>query len=151
MAVRAEAVAKSEYQQMNHCILLGDALEQLQTLAPESIHTCITSPPYYNLRDYGTVGQIGMEKTPDECQKVFEIVAQKPMSTFSCCQNRPITTLTLQQSGSHVEQRETLGHSGAAGLIPAAVHSATAHVWSGKAMGTVRTTPGVGINGVSGV
>lgn len=47
-------------------IFLGDALEQLQTLEPESVHTCITSPPYYNLRDYGVVGQIGMEKTPDE-------------------------------------------------------------------------------------
>lgn len=47
-------------------IFLGDALEQLQTLEPESVHTCVTSPPYYNLRDYGAVGQIGLEKTPDE-------------------------------------------------------------------------------------
>ena len=41
-------------------ILLGDAAEQLQTLDSESIHTCVTSPPYYNLRDYGVPGQIGM-------------------------------------------------------------------------------------------
>lgn len=47
-------------------LLLGDALEQLRTLADESVHVCITSPPYYNLRDYGTVGQIGMEETTDE-------------------------------------------------------------------------------------
>lgn len=47
-------------------ILLGDALEQLRTLEDESAHTCITSPPYYNLRDYGTVGQIGAENTPEE-------------------------------------------------------------------------------------
>lgn len=47
-------------------ILCGDALEQLRTLEPESVHTCVTSPPYYNLRDYGAAGQIGMESTPEE-------------------------------------------------------------------------------------
>jgi len=47
-------------------VLLGDALEQLRTLEPESVHTCVTSPPYYNLRDYGVAGQIGMEDTPEE-------------------------------------------------------------------------------------
>lgn len=47
-------------------ILLGDALEQLQTLPSESIHTCVTSPPYYHLRDYGVPGQIGMEDSPEE-------------------------------------------------------------------------------------
>lgn len=47
-------------------VLLGDALEQLQTLADESAHTCVTSPPYYNLRDYGAAGQIGAEDTPEE-------------------------------------------------------------------------------------
>lgn len=47
-------------------MLLGDALKQLQTLADESAYTCVTSPPYYNLRDYGTAGQIGAEDTPEE-------------------------------------------------------------------------------------
>ena len=47
-------------------ILWGDALEQLRTLEPDSVHTCVTSPPYYNLRDYGTAGQIGAEATPEE-------------------------------------------------------------------------------------
>ena len=46
-------------------MLLGDALERLQTLEAESVHTCVTSPPYYNLRDYGTDGQIGAENTPE--------------------------------------------------------------------------------------
>lgn len=43
---------------MNYIILQGDALELLRTLPPESVHTCVTSPPYYNLRDYGVEGQI---------------------------------------------------------------------------------------------
>lgn len=34
-------------------VLLADALEGLRTLEPENVHTCVTSPPYYNLRDYG--------------------------------------------------------------------------------------------------
>lgn len=38
-------------------ILQGDALELLRTLPPESVHTCVTSPPYYNLRDYGVEGR----------------------------------------------------------------------------------------------
>lgn len=46
--------------------LLGDALEQLRTMPPESVHTCVTSPPYYNLRDYGTEGQIGNEASVEE-------------------------------------------------------------------------------------
>lgn len=51
---------------MSEIVLLGDALEQLRMLESESIHTCITSPPYYNLRDYGAEGQIGVENTPEE-------------------------------------------------------------------------------------
>ena len=51
---------------MSEIILLGDAVAQLQTLEPESVNTCVTPPPYYNLRDYGAPGQIGMEATPEE-------------------------------------------------------------------------------------
>ena len=51
---------------MAETILLGDALEKLRELPPESVHTCVTSPPYYNLRDYGIDGQIGREQTPEE-------------------------------------------------------------------------------------
>lgn len=46
--------------------LLGDALEQLRTMPPESVHACVTSPPYYNLRDYGAAGQIGNEASVEE-------------------------------------------------------------------------------------
>lgn len=35
-------------------------------LAAKSVHTVVTSPPYYGLRDYGVDGQIGLEVTPDE-------------------------------------------------------------------------------------
>jgi len=43
----------------------GDALTTLKKLPSESVQVCVTSPPYYNLRDYGVNGQIGLEATPD--------------------------------------------------------------------------------------
>ena len=47
-------------------ILQGDAIEQLNLLPAESVHTCVTSPPYWGLRNYGVEGQLGLEKTPEE-------------------------------------------------------------------------------------
>lgn len=51
---------------MSYKLLNGDALDVLKTLEDKSVQTCITSPPYYGLRDYGVDGQIGMEETPEE-------------------------------------------------------------------------------------
>lgn len=47
-------------------ILCGDAAEILKTLPQECVNMCVTSPPYYGLRDYGESGQIGIEQTPEE-------------------------------------------------------------------------------------
>ncbi len=47
-------------------IICGDAAEVLKKLPPESVNMCVTSPPYYGLRDYGEQGQIGVEQSPDE-------------------------------------------------------------------------------------
>ena len=35
-------------------VLIGDCKETLKQLPDKTVHTCITSPPYYGLRDYGT-------------------------------------------------------------------------------------------------
>lgn len=45
----------------NATFLHGDATEQLKTLEDNSVHACITSPPYFGLRDYHADGQIGLE------------------------------------------------------------------------------------------
>jgi len=50
---------------MDHRIIQGDCLEGLRTLPDASVHCCVTSPPYWGLRDYGHDGQIGLEDTPD--------------------------------------------------------------------------------------
>lgn len=47
-------------------ILIGDALEKLKTIEAGTVDCCVTSPPYYGLRDYGIDGQIGLEETPDQ-------------------------------------------------------------------------------------
>lgn len=47
-------------------IMIGDCRQMLPTIEPESIDCIVTSPPYYNLRDYGMPGQIGAENTVEE-------------------------------------------------------------------------------------
>lgn len=47
-------------------IITGDAREVLKTLPDQSVHCCVTSPPYWGLRDYGVDGQLGLEETPEE-------------------------------------------------------------------------------------
>lgn len=55
-------------------IFTGDALEVLKTLEDESVQTCVTSPPYFGLRDYGHEGQIGLEDTPEAyVEKLVEL------------------------------------------------------------------------------
>ena len=47
-------------------IINGNSLEVLKSLPDNSIDCCVTSPPYYALRDYGCDGQIGLEETPEK-------------------------------------------------------------------------------------
>jgi DNA modification methylase len=47
-------------------VLQGDALSRLRELPAESVQCCVTSPPYWGLRDYASDGQLGLEKTPEE-------------------------------------------------------------------------------------
>jgi DNA modification methylase len=55
-------------------IINGDCLEVLKTLPEGSIDCCVTSPPYYALRDYGVDGQLGLEETPEKyIEKMTEV------------------------------------------------------------------------------
>lgn len=46
--------------------ITGNCLDILPTLEANTIQCCVTSPPYWGLRDYGVPGQMGLEKTPEE-------------------------------------------------------------------------------------
>ena len=58
---------------MSTRILVGDCRVTLPTLPERSVRCCVTSPPYWGLRDYGHGDQIGLESTPDAY--VAEMVA----------------------------------------------------------------------------
>lgn len=69
-------------------IYIGDALQRLKELPDNSVDCCVTSPPYWGLRDYGVKGQLGLERTPEEhiaaLVKVFREVYRvlKPEGTL---------------------------------------------------------------------
>lgn len=50
---------------MTTTILIGSCLSVLPSLPAGSAHACVTSPPYWGLRDYGATGQLGLEPTPE--------------------------------------------------------------------------------------
>ena len=51
---------------MESKIINSDCIEGLKQIERNSVQTCITSPPYWQLRDYGQKDQLGTEKTPEE-------------------------------------------------------------------------------------
>lgn len=69
-------------------IITGDAVKSLAQMAESSVDCCVTSPPYWGLRNYNVDGQIGIEKTPSEYveniravfREVFRIL--KPKGTL---------------------------------------------------------------------
>lgn len=87
-------------------IITGDCLEALKTLPNESIDCAITSPPYWALRDYGVVGQLGLEPTFQEyitklCD-IFDEVKRVLKKEGTCWVNIGDT-----YSGSGVGQKDT--------------------------------------------
>ncbi len=57
-------------------ILTGDALARLSELPASSVDTVVTSPPYFQLRDYGAAGQLGLEPNPLCQAEVRQLVYQ---------------------------------------------------------------------------
>lgn len=57
---------KVHYSDTHVTLYQGDSLEVLRTLPDQSVDCCVTSPPYFGLRDYGQEGQYGLEASPAE-------------------------------------------------------------------------------------
>jgi site-specific DNA-methyltransferase (adenine-specific) len=55
-----------DYERGGVTLYCGDALDVLRQLPDQCVQTCVTSPPYWGLRDYGVDGQLGLEQTPEE-------------------------------------------------------------------------------------
>ena len=70
---------------------VGDNITNLKNIPDSSVDMCVTSPPYYNLRDYKNSGQIGAENTVNDfvenlCQ-VFDEIYRIMKPTGSCWVN----------------------------------------------------------------
>ena len=68
-------------------ILVGDARDRLAELPDQSVQCCVTSPPYWGLRDYGHDGQIGLEQLRSDIiwakpNPMPESVTDRPTSAF---------------------------------------------------------------------
>lgn len=100
---------------MAEIILTGDALEQLRKLPPESVHTCVTSPPYYNLRDYGAAGQIGNEASVEEYLQtlvsVFREVRRVLRADGTLWVNMGDSYATRSGSQAPTNTRNSCGHT----------------------------------------
>lgn len=85
----------------------AEALEQLKKLPDECIDCCVTSPPYYGLRDYGHPDQIGLEETP-------EAYVQKLVAVFHEIKRcmKPTGTLWLNLGDSYMSGGGPSRHKG---------------------------------------
>lgn len=100
-------------------IINGNSLEVLKSLPDNSIDCCVTSPPYYALRDYGCDGQIGIEETPE---KYIERLTEVFMEVYRVLKPNGTLWLNIGDSyngsgGNHKEgQKNDTGFQGALGV-----------------------------------
>jgi DNA modification methylase len=99
-------------------ILVGDCRTRLRELPEQSVHTCVTSPPYFGLRDYGHGDQIGLEQTPDafvaELVNVFREVKRvlRDDGTLWLNLGDSYATGGVLSTGRNDTERETPGGKG---------------------------------------
>lgn len=79
-------------------IRCGDALEALRQFSDNSVQCCVTSPPYWGLRDYGMPGQIGLEVTPEKYVARLVVVFREVSRVL-----RPDGTLWLNLGDSYAQ------------------------------------------------
>ena len=97
-------------------IFCGDALNVLRTLPDNFVHCCITSPPYYALRDYGAAGQIGREDTPAQyvarLTEVFSEVWRVLRPNGTLWLNIADTYCGTGSKGDHLDPKNPSGRNG---------------------------------------
>lgn len=86
---------------MNYKIIQGDCREALKQIDADSVHTCVTSPPYFGLRDYGGgEGEIGSEQEVNEYVQALVDVFREVRRCL-----RPDGTLWLNLGDSYMAQK----------------------------------------------
>lgn len=106
----------SPTERMSFSVLLKDSREPWNEIADESIRTCITSPPYWGLRDYGQDKQIGQEATPDEyitsLVSVFANVKKKLTKDGTLWINIGDSYVGTGSKGSYQDPKNKSGRNG---------------------------------------
>ncbi len=116
---------------MRHSLLIGDVRDRLSDIAPGTVQTCITSPPYWGLRDYGVEGQIGSERTPEEFVATMVDVFRLVRETL-----RDDGTLWLNLGDSYATDSKWGGST--SGKHASALHGSTG-------IGRQKTTTGIAL------
>lgn len=100
---------KPYYEDASVRLYHGDALESVRTLPDGSVNSCVTSPPYFGLRDYGEAGQYGLEASPAEYVETMRALFLEVRRVLA-----PDGTLWLNLGdsyGSATEIRTRIGHA----------------------------------------
>jgi DNA modification methylase len=92
-----------------------DAFRGLKLLDDNSIDCCVTSPPYYGLRDYGVAGQTGLEHTPEEYIEKLVAVFMEVRRILN-----PVGTLWIVIGDSYAGSGRGIGDINRNGIQPAA-------------------------------
>jgi len=108
---------------------VGDCLESMRKMPDQSVHCCVTSPPYFGLRDYGVDGQLGLEATPEEYVGGMVEVFNQVRRVL-----RDDGTLWLNMGDSYYNHRT--GHNG--GMPGQTFHSGQQFGKPDKAVGCLR-------------
>ena len=102
-------------------ILTGNCLDFLKTLDGGVVHTCITSPPYWGLRDYGMDGQLGQEPTPSEyvsnLTEIFREVRRVLRDDGTLWLNLGDTYAGTGHKGDHTDPKNRDGRTGQAHAV----------------------------------
>jgi DNA modification methylase len=111
-------VAAPDQELSNHNIYFGDCREIMRRWQEKIVQMCVTSPPYFGLRDYGHEGQIGIEETPEEyvtaLVEVFREVRRVMRDDGTLWLNVG-DSYAAQRGGSHMPAQTVAGGVGGKG------------------------------------
>jgi len=96
-----QGLSRGGQRSMSYEILIGDVREKLSQIEDNSIQICVTSPPYWGLRDYGSENQLGLEKTP---QEYVDSMVDVFREVYRCL--KPDGTLWLNLGDSYASFRD---------------------------------------------